>query len=114
MTEVLQAPYVRYVDDFALFADDPALLFNWRARIERYLVGRRLKLHPRKTFVSSCREPAQFLGFVLHADGRRSLPEDNVRRFRNRLRGFRDQWRAGTIGFTDVRPCLSMASGLQK
>ena len=26
VTEVLRAPYVRYVDDFALFHDDPAVL----------------------------------------------------------------------------------------
>ena len=45
MTEVLRAPYVRYVDDFALFHDDPAVLAEWRMRIERYLEGRRLKLH---------------------------------------------------------------------
>ncbi|HMF06039.1 MAG TPA: reverse transcriptase/maturase family protein, partial [Methylocella sp.] len=97
VTEVLRAPYVRYVDDFALFHDDPAVLADWRFRIEHYLAGRRLKLHPRKTRISSCAEPAQFLGFVLHADGRRSLPDDNVRRFRNRLRGLRDQWRAGSV-----------------
>ena len=33
VTEVLRAPYVRYVDDFAQFADDPALLSNWRSRL---------------------------------------------------------------------------------
>ena len=102
VTEILRAPYVRYVDDFALFADDPGVLLNWRSRIEQYLSGRRLKLHPRKTFVSSCGEPAQFLGFVLCHDGGRRLPEVNVRRFRNRLRGMRDQWRAGSIDVEDV------------
>ena len=102
VTEILRAPYVRYVDDFALFADDPAILLNWRSRIEHYLSGRRLMLHPRKTFVMSCREAAQFLGLVLHGDGRRRLPEDNVRRFRNRLRGLRDRWRAGAVDLEDV------------
>lgn len=29
--------------------------------------------------------------------GWRRLPEDNVRRFRNRLRGLRDRWRQGTV-----------------
>ena len=29
--------------------------------------------------------------------GKRRLPEDNVARFRGRLRGLRDQWRAGTV-----------------
>ena len=46
VTEVLRAPYVRYVDDFALFHDDPAVLGEWRNRIERYLEGRRLRLVP--------------------------------------------------------------------
>ena len=102
VTEVLRAPYLRYVDDFALFHNDPTVLSEWRLRIERCLVGRRLRLHPRKTMILSCSEPAQFLGFELHADGRRRLPEDNVRRFRNRLRGLRDRWQAGTIGPNDV------------
>jgi RNA-directed DNA polymerase len=102
VTEVLQAHYLRYVDDFALFHDDPAVLAEWRARIEQYLIGRRLGLHPSKTMIMSCSEPAQFLGFELHAHGRRRLPEDNLRRFRNRLRGLRDRWRAGTIGLDDV------------
>jgi RNA-directed DNA polymerase len=101
-TEVLQAPYVRYVDDFALFHDDPAVLVDWWSRIERYLVGRRLKLHPGKTMILPCSEPTQFLGFELHPSGRRSIPDANVQRFRNRLRGLRDQWQAGTIGFSDV------------
>jgi len=48
VTEVLRAPYLRYVDDFALFHDDPAVIGDWRRRIESYLVGRRLRLHPSK------------------------------------------------------------------
>jgi RNA-directed DNA polymerase len=103
VTEILRAPYVRYVDDFALFHNNPAILAGWRSRIERYLAGRRLKLHPRKTMILSCTEPLQFLGFELHPNGGRRLPEDNVRRFRNRLRGVRDQWRAGTIEFDNVK-----------
>jgi hypothetical protein len=93
---------VRYVDDFALFHDDPAVLAEWWLRIALYLASRRLKLHPRKTMILSCTEPSLFLGFELYLGGRRCLPEDNVRRFRNRLRGLRDQWRIGTIGFGDV------------
>lgn len=101
-TEVLQAPWIRYVDDFALFHDDPAVLGEWRARIERFLCGRRLLLHPQKTFIVPTAEPATFLGFVLHSDGRRRLPEANLRRFRNRLRGLRDRWRAATVTGAEV------------
>ena len=102
-TEVLRAPYLRYVDDFALFADDPAVLANWRDHIAAFLNRRRLVLHPTKTVVVPTAEPATFLGFALLADGRRRLPEDNVRRFRNRFRGLRDRWRAGTIDSEAVR-----------
>ena len=100
--EVLRAPgYVRYVDDFAIFHDDAGVLMEQRQRIEDFLIGRRLKLHPRKTFIAPTIESAEFVGFVT-APGRRWLPEGNVRRFRNRLRGLRDQWRAGTVSREDV------------
>ena len=101
--EVLVAKgYLRYVDDFALFHDDAVVLEDWRQRINDYLARRRLSLHPRKTRIQPCAEPADFLGFGLRAGGRRRLPEDNVRRFRNRLRGLRDRWRAGTIALDEV------------
>ena len=101
--EVLRAKgYVRYVDDFALFHDDPDQLAEWRERIERFLEGRRLLLHPAKTHVAPTAEPATFLGFVLLPGGRRRLPEENVRRFRNRLRGLRDRWRHGTVTQVEV------------
>ena len=102
VTEVLRAPYVRYVDDFALFHDDDAVLADWRCRIERYLEGRRLRLHHGKTEIVSADVPAPFLGFVLLPGGGRRLPEDNVMRFRNRLRGLRDRWRAGTVMSAEI------------
>ncbi|MBM3559755.1 MAG: RNA-directed DNA polymerase [Alphaproteobacteria bacterium] len=96
--EVLRAPgYLRYVDDFALFHDDAAVLAEWRRRIESWLGRRRLSLHPGKTFAAPTAAPAAFLGYVLLPGGVRRLPDDNVRRFRNRLRGLRDGWRAGAV-----------------
>jgi hypothetical protein len=93
---------VRYVDDFALFHGDPAVLAKWRARIGTFLEGRRLLLHPRKTAVLASRVPAPFLGFVLLADGGRHLPGDNIVRFRARLSGLRRRWRGGTAGRREV------------
>ena len=101
--EVLRAPYVRYADDFALFSDDPAQLAQWRLHIEKYLQGRRLLLHPDKTVLVSTRQATVFLGFELMPDGRRRIPHEGVRRFRNRLRGLRDRWRANTINETTVK-----------
>ena len=74
-TEVLRAPYLRYVDDFALFADEPARLEAWRARAGAFPARRRLSLHPAKTRVVPAAEPAAFLGYVLLPGGRRRLPE---------------------------------------
>ena len=64
--EVLRATgYLRYVDDFALFHDELEVLEAGRTRIERFLEGRRLRLHPLKTGIVPTREPARFLGFVM-------------------------------------------------
>ena len=106
--EVLRAPgYLRYVDDSALFHDDPAVLADWRGRIDTYLARRRLSLHPRKTCIAATAQPGAFLGYVLLPDGRRRLPEDNVRRFRNRLRSMRDRIRAGTMTAEAARPRIA-------
>ena len=105
--EVLRAPYVRYVDDFALFHDDPKVLAHWRERIAEYLIGRRLVVHPAKTFVTATKEDATFLGYVLQNNGVRRLPEPNVRRFRNRLRGLRDRWSADSVNADEVQQRVS-------
>lgn len=100
--EVLRVPgYVRYVDDFALFGPSAEQLAEWRMRITDFLARRRLSLHPRKTVLEPTAMPALFLGYVLHP-GFRALPEDNVRRFRNRLNSLRDRWRAGTVAMSEV------------
>lgn len=90
------------MDDFALFHDSPEVLAEWQARIARYLEGLRLRLHPEKSVILPTSQAAQFLGFVLLPDGSRRLPEDNVARFRNRLRGLRDRWRSGSVERSEV------------
>ena len=71
--------------------------------IERFLQGRRLKLHPRKTLILPTCEPAPFLGYVLMPDGRRRMPEASVARFRHRLRGIRDRVCAGTMSDNEAQ-----------
>jgi RNA-directed DNA polymerase len=105
--EVLRVPgYVRYVDDFALFGKDPAQLQDWRERVEVFLAKRRLSLHPRKTALEPCALPALFLGYVLHP-GWRTLPPDNVKRFRDRLNNLRQRWQAGTVEMAEVQNRIS-------
>lgn len=94
--EVLRAPYVRYVDDMALFSDDLHRLQAWRLAIEQHLARRRLLLHPDKTSIQPCSEPAAFLGYVT-APGRRQLVPANVGRFAQRLHGMRQAYQAGEL-----------------
>ena len=103
VTEVLRLPYVRYVDDFAVFSDSHSALAEARERIAHYLEGRRLVMHPRKTVITSLAEPQRFLGFDLLPDGRRRLADENVARFRKRLHHLRQGFRAGTVAETEVR-----------
>lgn len=101
--EVLRAPYVRYVDDFALFADSHNQLQDWRGRIEEHLAHRRLRLHPHKTEIVPTAAPAQFLGFVTAPHGCRRLADANVTRFVGRLNRLRQAWRDGEVTEFEVR-----------
>ncbi len=96
-SEVLAAPYLRYVDDFALFHDNPKVLSIWRDNIASFIGQRRLQLHQRKTKISPTEEASEFLGIVLHRNGKRSLPEKNVKAFKGRLKGMVAAVRAGTL-----------------
>jgi retron-type reverse transcriptase len=95
--------YVRYVDDLAVFHNDLGALSEVRAALKDALAARRLSPHPDKTWIAPTSSPARFLGYELLPDGRRRLLPENVQRFRNRLRGLRDRWRAGQIEEADVR-----------
>lgn len=95
--------YLRYVDDFALFSNSRCQLEEWRCELERFLAQRRLLLHPRKTVICGCTEPATFLGVELLAGGRRRLPATNVEEFRRTLQSLRDRWRAGNVDWDEVR-----------
>lgn len=101
-TEVLGAPYLRYVDDIALFANNADTLAQWQARLAQWLQGRRLLLHPAKTRVQPTAEPAAFLGYELAPGSRRLVPA-NVARFRQRLQALRLAWQAGEVDADTVR-----------
>lgn len=62
--------YVRYVDDFLLFADDKGILWRWRDAVTRRLARLRLTVHPR-AHPQPVTEGISFLGFVVYPDRRR-------------------------------------------
>ncbi|MFO7675685.1 MAG: reverse transcriptase/maturase family protein [bacterium] len=55
--------YLRYMDDFAVFADNPSALHGVRRDIERFLWDLRLTLHEARTRVWRTGDGAEFLGF---------------------------------------------------
>ncbi len=94
-------PYVRYVDDFALFADDRNYLMTARKQIEEQLAGLRLKIHPVKSQIFETRSGANFLGFRVLPD-RIRVRSENLRRSRSRLRILSRQYACGEKSLQDV------------
>jgi RNA-directed DNA polymerase len=66
--ELRCAGYVRYVDDFLLFADDAATLWTWLDAIGRRLARLRLTIHP-GAHPRPVTEGLPFLGFIVTPSG---------------------------------------------
>jgi hypothetical protein len=80
--------YLRYVDDFLLFADDKRTLWAWKDAIRQRLDGLRLTLHERASTVYPVTNGIPFLGFRVYPD-RRRLKRRNAVAFARRLRRWR-------------------------
>lgn len=100
--EVLKCKaYVRYVDDFALFADDDNYLTDCRYKIEEFLAQLRIKLHPVKSQLFQTKHGANFLGFrIFHHKIR--VRNYNLHRGRRRLRILQKDYAEGKINIADV------------
>lgn len=80
--------YVRFVDDFLLFAEDKVTLWQWREVVIQYLAQLRLTLHLNKAQVRPVSEGVPFLGFVVYPQ-RRRVKGRKVVHFRRRLADYR-------------------------
>jgi retron-type reverse transcriptase len=103
VTDRLGLSYVRYVDDFLVFADDKTHLHAVKQQVEPFLAGLRLQIHGDKSVVFPCTQGIRFLGYRVFPTHRRLVPE-NVRRFRRRMRRMQREFAAGRIGFDAIRP----------
>jgi len=84
--------YVRYVDDFLLFADDKRTLHAWHAALRDRLAKLRLTIHPRAQ-PRPVSEGIPFLGFVVYPTHRRVKRRKVVhyrRHLREQLRKYAD------------------------
>ena len=93
--------YVRYVDDFVVFDDDKARLWEIKERMAAFLAGLRLKLHKNKCRVYRVADGVRFLGYRIFPD-HRLLPKDNVLGMRRRLKGMRRDYGNRVISLAQV------------
>jgi RNA-directed DNA polymerase len=85
--------YLRYVDDFLLFADDWQQLADAKGAIATYLTSLRLQMHPVKSQLFETRHGLNFVGFrilpigdTFPKDIRIRVRNDNLQRSRQRLK----------------------------
>lgn len=91
----LQCPaYLRYVDDFLLFADDQAHLAAMRHALVARLAHFRLTMHP--THCKPVTHGIPFLGFVVFPEQRRLKRRKGIA-YARRLRTMVRQYRAGAL-----------------
>jgi hypothetical protein len=86
--------YLRYVDDFLLFADDKPTLWEWAAAIQERLARLRLSLHPPQVYPVKTGIP--FLGFRIYPTHRRLKRQRGIA-FQRRLNELYRGWLTGKI-----------------
>jgi RNA-directed DNA polymerase len=93
--EMRCAAYVRYADDFLLFADDKQALWSWREAVVDRFADLRLTIHPGSQ-PRPVTEGMPFLGFVVFPTHRR-LKRRKVIHFRRKIQGQVRAYRAGKL-----------------
>ncbi|MBM3131329.1 MAG: RNA-dependent DNA polymerase [Chloroflexi bacterium] len=94
--ELKCAGYVRYVDDFLLFAPDKFTLHAWRARVIEFAATLRQTLHEERAAVFPTATGIPFLGWRVYPDHRR-LKRRNGIAFQRRWARLRKEYAAGKI-----------------
>jgi hypothetical protein len=93
--------FLRYVDDFLLFADDKVQLWEWRAAIIERLARLRLTIHEESAQPRPVTEGIPFLGFHVFPDRRRLKRRKGVA-FARKLRVLAGGCAAGEIPLDQV------------
>ena len=88
--------YLRYVDDFHLFADNKEMLWQWREALVERLARLRLRLHEHKALVRPTTEGVRFLGFRLFPTHRHLVRRTGLQ-YRRKLRAMLDGYRQGRV-----------------
>ena len=102
--EQLRCPgYVRYLDDFVLFAHEKTYLWHCRREILKFLRAERLSIHEERCRVRRTKEGLTFLGFRIWPAYRR-LARANVRAMHSRLKRLTNAFAREEVSLKEVRP----------
>jgi retron-type reverse transcriptase len=94
--------YIRYVDDFLLFADDKRTLHGWRRAVIAKLAELRLVLHEGRAQVYPVQTGIPFLGFRVYTTHKRLKRAKGIT-FQRRFKALRTDYAAGRIDFDTLR-----------
>ncbi len=93
--------YVRYVDDFAIFAKDKETLVQIKKAIKAYLATLRLTMHPSKCHIYPTSEGIPFLGHRVFPHFN-LLKKENARRAAKRFRRHLKSYHTGSLNWGDL------------
>jgi len=94
--------YVRYLDDFLLFGNDPGVLKDQGRRVQEKLSSLHLRMHPDKYRLIPTRCGVDFVGFLVHSNGRVRVRTATARRFHQRFQAMRWEMRLESTLTTQV------------
>lgn len=97
--------YLRYVDDFLLFANDKQTLWQWRTALIERLATLRVTLHETQAQVRPTHEGARFLGFTVFPTHRRLLRRKGIY-YQGKLRRMVDDYRQRASGRASLERSL--------
>ena len=97
--------YLRYVDDFALFADSKRQLWEWKAAIVERLARLRLTIHGSRAQVVPVEAGVPWLGFVVFPT-HRLVKARKVRQATRRLHGRLADYHAGRLSFAELEASI--------
>jgi retron-type reverse transcriptase len=97
--------YLRYVDDFVLFDDNPKQLKEWRRAIVEKLAELRLTLHEERARSFASVSGMPLLGFRLYPEYRR-VKYRKVAHFRRKLQYRLDEYSRGRLEFSRLEASI--------
>ncbi|MFH1972467.1 MAG: RNA-directed DNA polymerase [archaeon] len=98
--------YIRYVDDFIIFHNSKEKLEFYKEEIGSFLTSKLdIELHPDKSRIFPIHRGTNFLGFKIFPY-HRIIKNQNLRRFKGKLKQLEKQYRQGGISYDELYDSL--------